>query len=246
MWQRKTMITVVPAAARMHTQIGWLDSYHSFSFGEHYDPKNTHHGLLLVSNDDRVEPGQGFGTHGHRDMEIVTWVLDGALRHQDSIGTNDVITPGLAQRMSAGSGIRHSEMNASETEPVHLIQMWVPPDRQGLTPEYEQVDIGDRLAGGALIPLASGREPDAAITIHQRDATLWVARPAPGRQIVVAAAPFVHVFVARGAATFTARLEEGLLEEGDALRLAGEDAVTLDAGPEGAEILVWETHATVG
>jgi redox-sensitive bicupin YhaK (pirin superfamily) len=240
------MITVVPGASRLHTKIDWLDSYHSFSFGEHYDPANTHHGLLLVSNDDRVEPGRGFGTHGHRDMEIVTWVLDGALRHEDSIGTNDVITPGLAQRMSAGSGIRHSEMNASATEPVHLIQMWVPPDTQGLTPEYEQTDVTDRLAKGGLFPLASGREADAAITIHQRDATLWVARLAAGDEIVVPEAPFVHVFVARGDAAFTARLEEGLLGEGDALRLADEDPVTLRAEPGGAEILIWETHANAG
>jgi quercetin 2,3-dioxygenase len=240
------MITLIPAATRLHTEIDWLDSYHSFSFGEHYDPTNTHHGLLLVSNDDRVAPGRGFGTHGHRDMEIVTWVLEGALRHEDSIGTSDVISPGLAQRMSAGSGIRHSEVNASATEPVHLIQMWVPPDTQGLTPEYEQVDVTERLAAGGLIPLASGREPEAAIKIHQRDATLWVGRLSPGDEIAVPAAPFVHVFVARGDAAFTARLEEGLLEEGDALRLAGEEAVTLRAGPEGAEILVWETYGTVG
>jgi redox-sensitive bicupin YhaK (pirin superfamily) len=239
------MITLVPAKSRMHTQIDWLDSYHSFSFGEHYDPSNTHHGLLLVSNDDRVAPGRGFGTHGHRDMEIVTWVLEGALRHQDSIGTDDVITPGLAQRMSAGSGIRHSEMNASATEPVHLVQMWVPPDTQGLTPDYEQVDVTDRLADGGLIPLASGRQPDAAVKIHQRDATLWVGRLAAGEEVVVPEAPFVHVFVARGDAAFTARLEEGLLEAGDALRLAGEEAVTLRAGPEGAEVIVWETYGTV-
>ena len=240
------MITLIPAATRLHTEIDWLDSYHSFSFGEHYDPTNTHHGLLLVSNDDRVAPGRGFGTHGHRDMEIVTWVLDGALRHEDSIGTSDVISPGLAQRMSAGSGIRHSEVNASATEPVHLIQMWVPPDTQGLTPEYEQVDVTERLAEGGLIPLASGREPEAAIKIHQRDATLWVGRLSPGDEVVIPEAPFVHVFVARGDAAFTARLEEGLLEEGDALRLAGEEAVTLRAGTEGTEILVWETYGTVG
>jgi redox-sensitive bicupin YhaK (pirin superfamily) len=240
------MITLVPAKSRMHTEIDWLDSYHSFSFGEHYDPSNTHHGLLLVSNDDRVAPGRGFGTHGHRDMEIVTWVLEGALRHQDSTGTDDVITPGLAQRMSAGSGIRHSEMNANATEPVHLVQMWVPPDTQGLTPGYEQVDVTDRLGSGALIPVASGgRQPDAAITIHQRDATLWVARPAAGQELIVPAAPFVHVFVARGDAAFTSRLEEGLAEAGDALRLADEEPLTLRAGPEGAEIIVWETHGTV-
>jgi redox-sensitive bicupin YhaK (pirin superfamily) len=223
-------VEVVPAPTRLHTEIDWLDSWHSFSFGEHYDPTNTHHGLLLVNNDDVIAPGRGFATHGHRDMEIVTWVLEGSLRHGDSIGTDDVITPGLAQRMSAGSGIRHSEANASATEPVHLIQMWVPPDTQGLTPEYEQTDVSDRLSTGRLFPLASGREPDAAINIHQRDATLWVGR---------------HVFLARGEAAFTGRLEEGLLEEGDAVRLAGEEPLALRAGTEGAEVLVWETHATI-
>jgi redox-sensitive bicupin YhaK (pirin superfamily) len=180
-------------------------------------------------------------------MEIVTWVLDGALRHQDSIGTDDVITPGLAQRMSAGSGIRHSEMNASATEPVHLIQMWVPPDTQGLTPDYEQRDVSERLAAGGLFALASGgRAPDAAIAIHQHDATLWVARADAGEEIVVPEAPFVHVFLARGDATFTAKLEEGLLEEGDAVRLADEEPLTLVAGASGAEVLIWETYATVG
>ena len=230
----------------MHTQIGWLDSYHSFSFGEHHDPANTHHGLLLVSNDDRVEPGQGFGTHGHRDMEIVTWVLDGALRHQDSTGTDDVISPGLAQRMSAGSGIRHSEMNASATEPVHFVQMWVPPDTVGLAPGYEQRDVSERLAAGGLFALASGgRASDAAIAIHQRDATLWVGRAAPGQELVIPEAPFVHVFVARGDAAFTGRLEEGLLEEGDAVRLAAEEPLTLRAGTDGAEVVVWEMYGTV-
>jgi redox-sensitive bicupin YhaK (pirin superfamily) len=241
------MINVVAAKSRLHTEIDWLDSYHSFSFGEHYDPDNTHHGLLLVSNDDRVAPGRGFGTHGHRDMEIVTWVLDGTLRHQDSIGTDDVITPGLAQRMSAGSGIRHSEMNASATEPVHFVQMWVPPDTQGLTPDYEQRDVSDRLAAGGLFALASGgRQPDAAITIHQHDATLWVAAAGSGQEVVVPGAPFVHVFVARGDAAFTGRLEEGLLEAGDAVRLAGDEPLTLRAGPAGAEFLIWETYGTVG
>jgi quercetin 2,3-dioxygenase len=240
------MMQIVEGKERMHTEIDWLDSYHSFSFGEHYDPANTHHGLLLVSNDDRVAPARGFGTHGHRDMEIVTWVLEGSLRHEDSIGTSDVITPGLAQRMSAGSGIRHSEVNANATEPVHLIQMWVPPDTQGLTPEYEQTDVSDRLARGGLFALASGgREPDAAITIHQRDATLCVGRLAAGEEAAVPEAPFVHVFLARGDATFTSRLEEGLLEEGDALRLAGEEAVTLRAGSEGVEVIIWETYASV-
>lgn len=239
-------IHVVPAKSRMHTEIDWLDSHHSFSFGEHYDATNTHHGLLLVSNDDRVEPGRGFGTHGHRDMEIVTWVLEGSLEHQDSIGTKDVIGPGLAQRMSAGSGIRHSEQNASATEPVHFIQMWVPPDTEGLDPDYEQRDVSERLAAGGLFPLASGgRQPDAAITIHQKDATLWVGRADPGQELVIPEAPFVHVFIARGAASFTSRLEEGSLEEGDAVRLAGEEPLTLRAGSGGAEVIVWETYGSV-
>ena len=151
---------------RLHTRIDWLDSWHSFSFGGHYVPSNTHHGLLLVSNDDRVAPGAGFGTHGHRDMEIVTWVLDGALAHRDSAGNEGVISPGIAQRMSAGHGIRHSEMNASERESVHLLQMWVPPDTNGIEPGYEQRDISGDMKDNELFALASGRDPDAAITIQ--------------------------------------------------------------------------------
>ena len=186
---------------RFHSELDWLDSWHSFSFSNHYDPKNTHHGLLLVHNDDIVAGGTGFGTHPHQDMEIVTWVLDGALEHRDSEGNHGVIRPGLAQRMSAGRGIRHSEQNASATEPVHLLQMWVIPDVTGITPEYEEVDVSDRLTGDALFPLASGREDDAAITIHQRDATLWVGRLDPGVDVALPDAPFVHLFVAAGAPT---------------------------------------------
>jgi redox-sensitive bicupin YhaK (pirin superfamily) len=237
----------VPARARMHTEIDWLDSWHSFSFGGHYDPANTHHGLLLVSNDDRVVAGGGFGTHGHRDMEIVTWVLDGALRHRDSTGTDDVIAPGLAQRMSAGSGIQHSEMNASATEAVHFVQLWVPPDRAGLTPGYEQRDVSDRLEAGGLFALASGgRAADAAIAIHQADATLWVGRISPGAAAGVPDAPVVHVFVARGSAVFRAGAgEPQALAEGDALRLTGAGAGSVEAGPDGVEVLVWETYSTV-
>jgi hypothetical protein len=238
----------VRARDRLHTEIDWLDSWHSFSFGGHHDPANTHHGLLLVNNDDRVVAGGGFGTHGHRDMEIVTWVLDGALRHRDSTGTDDVIAPGLAQRMSAGAGIQHSEMNASATEPVHFVQMWVPPDRGGVAPGYEQRDVGDRLAAGGLFPLASGgRAADAAITIHQADATLWVARLGAGETATVPDAPFVHVFVARGSATFAgAGSSEALaVAEGDALRLTSAGAGSLAAGPDGAEALIWETYSTV-
>src|SRR6476469_3805184 len=146
------------AGERMATKISWLDSKHSFSFGHHHDPENTHHGLLLVNNDDVVKPGTGFETHPHQDMEIVTWVLRGALVHQDSEGHNGVIYPGLAQRMSAGTGILHSEKNdrlsktsqEKPSEPVHFVQMWVVPDEAGIAPGYEQLEIEDELLRGGL------------------------------------------------------------------------------------------------
>ncbi|HEY4332448.1 MAG TPA: pirin family protein, partial [Ilumatobacteraceae bacterium] len=134
-------ITTQQPTDRFVTNIGWLDSKHSFNFGEHYSRQNTNHGLLLVNNDDIVAPSTGFGTHGHRDMEIVTWVLSGQVAHRDSEGNSGVLYPGLAQRMSAGSGIRHSEMNPSPDEAAHFIQMWVLPDANGVKPGYQQLDI---------------------------------------------------------------------------------------------------------
>jgi redox-sensitive bicupin YhaK (pirin superfamily) len=231
-------IDVRRANTRFHTKISWLDSRHSFSFSDHYDPHNTHHGLLLVLNDDVVAPAGGFGTHPHRDMEIVTWVLDGALAHRDSEGNQGVITRDVAQRMSAGRGIRHSEMNASDTEPVHLLQMWVPPDTANLPPGYEQRDVGDEIEIDEPFALASGREHDAAIKIHQRDATLWITRLSPNAETTIPDAPFVHVFVARG----DVRIEgAGPLATGDAARLTDAGAVTATAGADGAELVVWET-----
>jgi len=157
------LVDVRRVEQRFTTDIGWLDSKHSFSFGRHYHPGNTHHGLLLVNNDDTVSPGSGFETHPHRDMEIVTWVLQGSLVHQDSTGHNGVIYPGLAQRMSAGRGIQHSEKNDSwrlgvdtHQDPVHFVQMWVLPDETGLTPGYEQLELEGELLAGGLIPVASG------------------------------------------------------------------------------------------
>jgi hypothetical protein len=237
-----TTVDVRRADERLHSKLDWLDSWHSFSFSSHYDPKNTHHGLLLVHNDDVVAPGTGFGLHAHQDMEIVTWVLDGALEHRDSEGNHGVIRPGLAQRMSAGRGIRHSEQNASTDEPVHLLQMWVIPDVQGITPEYEEVDVTDRLRDDALFPLASGREDDAAIKIHQRDATLWVGRLRAGATVTVPDAPFVHVFVARGDAEVEG---VGRLDTGDAVRLTDAGARQLTAGPDGVEVTIWGTYADV-
>jgi quercetin 2,3-dioxygenase len=231
-------IDVRAAGSRFHTRIDWLDSWHSFSFGEHYDARNVGHGLLIVSNDDRVAPGGGFGTHAHRDMEIVTWVLDGELEHRDSTGTHGVIYPGLAQRMSAGSGIRHSELNHSKTEPVHFVQMWVGPDTVGIDPGYEQVDVGDQLARGGLVAVASGRGHEGAVRIHQRGAVMWVARMGVQEQASLPDAAFVHLFVARG----SVRLDGHELAAGDAARLT-------DAGPlpvlanEVTEIIVWESDA---
>jgi redox-sensitive bicupin YhaK (pirin superfamily) len=233
-------IDIRRAGERFHSELDWLDSWHSFSFAEHYDPKNTHHGLLLVHNDDMVAPATGFGMHSHRDMEIVTWVLEGAVEHRDSEGNHGVIRPGLAQRMSAGRGIRHSEQNASRDEPVHLLQMWVVPDVQGITPEYEEVDVTDRMADDALLPLASGREDDAAIRIHQRDATLWVGRLRAAVTVTVPDAPFVHLFVARGSAEVDG---VGLLGTGDAVRFTEAGTCELTAGDDRAEVTVWETYS---
>jgi len=231
------MIQVRAATSRFHTQIGWLDSWHSFSFGDHFDPNEQGHGLLLVNNDDRVAGNTGFGTHGHRDMEIVTWVLSGQLEHQDSTGAHGVLYPGLAQRMSAGTGVRHSEMNPSSEE-VHFVQMWVPPDAKGVEPSYEQRDVTADLDAGGLVPVASGQGHDGALTIHQRDAVLWVGRLKAGETVAVPDAAHAHVFVAAG----DAELEDGgALGEGDAARLTAAGSPSLTAGGTGVEVLVWAT-----
>jgi redox-sensitive bicupin YhaK (pirin superfamily) len=231
------------ASERFHTQISWLDSWHSFSFSNHYDPANTHHGLLLVSNDDTVKAGTGFRTHPHQDMEIVTWVLDGELEHKDSGGNKGIIYPGLAQRMSAGTGIWHSEMNPSADKDVQFIQMWVAPDTEGIAPGYEQLDINAQLAKGGLVPIASGRGHDAAIKIHQKHAVLWGGRLKPGERVQISDAPNAHLFIARGAV----KLEgASVLGRGDAARLtaAGSRRLTADDSA-GAEVLIWETEGTI-
>jgi quercetin 2,3-dioxygenase len=242
-------IDVRRADQRFATRAGWLDSKHSFSFSHHYDPTNTHHGLLLVSNDDIVAPGTGFDTHPHRDMEIVTWVLEGSLVHQDSAGNSGVIYPGLAQRMSAGRGILHSEKNdawrltggADHTDPVRFIQMWVLPDETGGEPGYEQLEVDGALGGGTLVPVASGmaaHEADAAIRIRNRSAALHVARLAPGQSVRLPDAPFLHLFVARG----TVDLEgSGPLAEGDAVRFTATGGHQVTA-TDPSEILLWEMH----
>ncbi|WP_433173037.1 pirin family protein [Actinoallomurus sp. CA-150999] len=240
------------AGERMATKISWLDSKHSFSFGHHQDPDNTHHGLLLVNNDDVVKPGTGFETHPHRDMEIVTWVLRGSLVHQDSEGHNGVIYPGLAQRMSAGTGILHSEKNDHRgpvggdepTEPVHFVQMWVVPDEAGIRPGYEQLEIDDELLRGGLVTVASGmerHEGETAIRIKNKYAALHVARLGAGDSVELPDAPFLHLFVPRGNVTLEGA---GALNEGDAVRFTATGGQRVTAA-EPAEILVWEMHATI-
>ena len=246
-----TAVDIRRADDRFKTQIDWLDSKHSFSFSRHWSPDNTHHGLLLVNNDDIVQPGTGFETHPHRDMEIVTWVLRGSLVHQDSEGNRGVIYPGLAQRMSAGTGILHSEKNDAwrstgrediEQEPVRLVQMWVLPDEQGIKPGYEQLEIDDELLRGGLVPVASGMDKHAgasAIRIKNRFAALHAARMQPADTVLVPDAPFVHVFVAVGDVDLEGA---GRLTEGDAVRLTGVGGQKLTAVGN-AEVLIWEMHA---
>jgi quercetin 2,3-dioxygenase len=243
------------AGERFHTEIDWLDSRHSFSFGHHYDPDNTHFGLLMVSNDDVVKAGSGFETHPHRDMEIVTWVLEGSLVHQDSTGHSGLIYPGLAQRMSAGTGILHSEKNDSwkidpnarpHEDDVHFVQMWVMPDTARITPGYEQLDIAAPLEAGELVVVASGmpkHADDKAISIRQEHAALYAARLRPGASAAVPAAPLVHLFVARGAVELEGA---GPLGTGDTARITVGDGQRIVAGADGAEVLLWEMHATLG
>lgn len=239
------------AEDRFKSRFGWLDSKHSFSFGRHHDPANTHHGLLLVSNDDIVAAGTGFDTHPHRNMEIVTWVLDGSLVHQDSTGHSGVIYPGLAQRMSAGRGILHSEKNDSwrlggdvHKDPVHFVQMWVVPDQSNIEPGYEQLEVDDELLKGALVTVASGmaRHTDqSAIRIRNSAAALHAARLQSGQAVELPEAPFLHVFVARGSVTLEGA---GALNTGDAVRFTATGGQKITATAP-AEILVWEMHAGI-
>lgn len=234
------IVDIRRADDRFHTRTGWLDSYHSFSFADHYDPGNTHHGLLLVSNDDIIKAGTGFRTHPHEDMEIVTWVLDGELEHKDSAGNKGIIYPGLAQRMSAGTGIWHSEMNPTNDRDVHLVQMWVLPDTERISPGYQQLDITAELNRGGLVPIASGRGHDAAISIRQGGAVLWGGRLKPGETQALPDAKFVHLYVAKGAATLEGA---GPLNAGDAVRHTGAHSLRLTADSmQGAEVLIWEMN----
>src|SRR5271166_532413 len=176
------MIWVRNAGERGHFDHGWLDTFHAFSFSDYYDPAHMGFRALRVINDDRVAPGQGFGMHGHRDMEIVTYVLEGAIQHRDSLGNGSVLRPGELQHMTAGTGVRHSEFNPSDRESVHLYQIWLLPERKGLTPSYEELDLGTDDEKGRLRIVASRDGIDGSMTIHQ-DARLYLASLAPGKSV---------------------------------------------------------------
>lgn len=223
------------AEARGRADFGWLDSRHTFSFGAYRDPDFMGFGPLRVINDDRVAPGGGFDTHGHRDMEIVSYVLSGALAHKDSLGTGSTIAPGDVQRMSAGVGIQHSEFNASKTEPVHFLQIWLLPERAGLAPSYEQKNFPDRDGRLRLVASRDGR--DGSVTIHT-DADLYasVLRPGDALSHRFQEGRIGWLQVARGAVDVNGTR----LREGDGLAIADEPAITITAAPEGGEALLFD------
>ena len=232
------MMTLRSAKARGQTEIGWLDSRHTFSFGDYYDPSAMGFRVLRVLNDDRVAPGGGFPTHGHRDMEIVSYVLDGALEHKDSIGTGSVIRPGDVQRMSAGTGVRHSEFNASASEPVHFLQIWFLPGRAGLAPGYEQRHFADAEKRGRLRLVASPDGRDGSVTIHQ-NATLHVGLFSEGERAThaIAHGRAVYVHVARGEVDVGGRR----LGEGDGAAITDEATVEIAGRSGGAgEVLLFD------
>lgn len=229
------MITLRPSSDRGHANHGWLDSYHTFSFANYYDPKQMGFRGLRVINEDWVQPGRGFGTHGHRDMEILTYVLDGALEHKDSLGNGAVITPGEVQRMSAGTGIMHSEFNPSASEPVHLLQIWILPNEQGLQPSYEQRTFPlEQRVGLQLIAAKDGR--DGAVTIHS-DVDLYRGVLRRGDRVSYQLQPnrYGWLQVAKGEAD----LNGYNLKAGDGVALSEAESLLLSTDT-GAEILLFD------
>jgi quercetin 2,3-dioxygenase len=229
------MITVRRSDERGNTRSSWLDSRHTFSFGDYYDPKNMGFSHLRVINEDRVNPGAGFGTHSHRDMEILTYVLEGALAHKDSTGTSSVIRPGEVQRMSAGTGISHSEYNASQTKSVHFLQIWIMPDQTGLKPGYEQRAFSiDKNLGFALVASKEGR--NNSVTLHQ-DVEVWAARFAPNEQVTFRLRPGRRAFVQAASGAVT--LNGVMLNTGDGAALSQEEILESKAVDD-AEILLFD------
>jgi redox-sensitive bicupin YhaK (pirin superfamily) len=236
------MINIRKSSERGHARYDWLDTWHTFSFDTYYDPRFMNFRSLRVINEDRVAPGAGFPTHGHRDMEIITYVLEGSLEHRDSLGNGSVILPGDGQRMTAGRGIRHSETNPSPTEPVHLLQIWIMPDRQGLDPGYEQKRFAPEEKQGRLCLIAApaGWKPQAGgnghVSIHQ-DVFLYASLLRPGEQVAHDFAPdrYGWLQVARGAVQVNGQQ----LSQGDGAALSQEAKVNIRAS-EDAEILLFD------
>jgi len=230
------MIRVRKSDDRGHFDHGWLDTRHTFSFADYHDPRHMGFRALRVINEDRVEPGQGFPTHGHRDMEIVSYVLAGALQHRDSTGVGSVIRPGDVQRMTAGTGIRHSEFNASETEPVHFLQIWIVPEARNLAPGYEQKTFTERDKEGRLRLIASREGRDGSVSVHQ-DVSLYAAVLAPGDRVTHEPAPGRHAWVqvARGALTLNGQK----LRQGDGAAVSDEARIDLVA-IDRSEVLVFD------
>ena len=227
-------IVIRPAKERGHADHGWLDTWHTFSFSDYYDPRFMGFRGLRVINEDFVAPGRGFPTHPHRDMEIITYVLEGALEHRDSLGTGSVIRPGDVQRMSAGTGVRHSEANPSPAERVHLLQIWIEPARTGIAPSYEQKAFPDEDKRGRLRLVASPDAADGSVTIHQ-DARVYATVLGAEQSATHRLAPGRHawVHVARGALTLNGQR----LGAGDGAAVSGEASVTLVGAPEGEALL---------
>lgn len=230
------MITVRQSAARGHAEHGWLDSRHTFSFADYHDPKHMGFRALRVINEDRVAPGGGFPPHGHRDMEIISYVLEGGLEHKDSLGTGSVIRPGDVQRMSAGTGVRHSEYNASRVEPAHFLQIWIIPDRAGNPPSYAEKTFTDEEKQGRLVPVASpdGREGSISIGANVR---LYAGTfsGTESAEVPLAAGRHAWVQIVRG----KVRVNGREVSAGDGVALSDEPAVRIDQG-DAAEVLLFD------
>jgi redox-sensitive bicupin YhaK (pirin superfamily) len=231
------MLQIRRSRDRGASRLGWLDSRHTFSFSDYDDPEHMGFGPLRVINEDRVAPGTGFGRHGHRDMEIISYVLEGALEHKDSIGTGSVIRPGDVQIMSAGTGILHSEFNHSKTEPVHFLQIWIVPARTGIAPRYEQKAFPEREKRGRLLRVASPNGRDGSLTIHQ-DVGLWAGVLDAGQRVQhsLGSGRKAWLQVVRGALQLNGRD----LDAGDGAAIDSETVLALEAKSDGTEILLFD------
>ena len=231
------MLTLRKSNQRGHANHGWLDSYHSFSFASYYDPAHMGFGPLRVINEDRVSPAKGFGSHGHDNMEILTYVLSGALAHKDSMGNIETLQPNDLQRMSAGTGIVHSEFNASPTEPVHFLQIWIEPAQQNLTPGYEQLSLTEAQKLGNLVRVAAPHGTPGTLTIHQ-DAEVFIGQVEAGKSLTHTLAParraWLHLI--RGEATVNGQA----LATGDAVAVTGETTLAIQGVAPNSEVLLFD------